>query len=41
MNDQVLKEIQDFFAFLAGIITSFFEMLKGLFGGSDDTSAAE
>jgi|GEM_PF-1714401 len=39
MNEQVLKEIQDFFAFLAGIITSFFDMIKGLFGGAGDSSA--
>ncbi len=40
MDASVLKEIQDFFAFLTGIITSFLDMFKGLFGGAekDDTS---
>ena len=36
MTESVLKEIQDFFAFLAGIITSFFDMFKGLFGGAEE-----
>lgn len=30
----VLKEIQDFFAFLTGIFTAIADMFKGLFGGA-------
>lgn len=36
MGADVLKEIQDFFAFLTSIITSFFNMFSGLFGGAKE-----
>ncbi len=41
MDASVLKEIQDFFAFLTGIITSFIEMIKGLFGGTNGSESNE
>lgn len=39
MTQDVLKEIQDFFAFLTGILTSFFDMFKGLTGGADEEAS--
>ncbi len=36
MTSDVLKEIQDFFAFLTGIFNAIAEMFKGLFGGAEE-----
>ncbi len=41
--ESVLATIQEFFAFIIGIIQSFFSLFTGLFGSDDeeDSSAAE
>ncbi|MBR6779777.1 MAG: hypothetical protein IKM24_02005 [Clostridia bacterium] len=45
MDAGVLAEVQEFFAFLTGIINSVIEMFKSLFGGlggaEEETEKAE